>query len=92
MKVFDPALHERVDDGDFSIGDQITLTHKHNHSFVWMGFYTIVRLEDDKMWPRDLGISIDRIRGPGSAMYYTRIKRTKEYDLDQVLDEDEDLL
>ena len=97
---FDPGLHEWVlpDGSNVVEGDQITLFMVVNEKKFWNHWMTIVRFEREK---REIVLSQGNggyeshhllIRDPGSIFKWGKLRKTKTYDLDQQLDEEEDLL
>lgn len=98
--LFNPEVHEWVlpDGSNVTEGDQITLFMIVNEKQFWANWPTIVRFERGK---REVILDHGRVEGeghhllardPGSIFKWAKLLKTKVYDLDQQLDEEEDLL
>lgn len=98
--LFNPEVHEWVlsDGSNVTEGDQITLFMIGYERQFWTNWPTIVRFERDK---REVILEHGRdgifghhllVREPGSIFKWAKLLKTKTYDLDQQLDEEEDLL
>lgn len=93
---FNPEIHERLpDDGDWDkfdveVGDEISLFLTSSNIRGISRFYEVIEVKDDHVvW--DLG-HLKKKRPNLSEFYVARMKKSKDYKLDQELDDDEDLL
>lgn len=92
----DEDEYEIVSDGQFAIGDLITFVFKDPRvralgKYAFDHWYPVVEIEDRFMTLMGFG-GVPLLRGPDSAYTYARKVQNKGYELDQVLDSEEDLL
>lgn len=98
--LFDPILHEWVlpDGSNVIEGDQITLFMIVNEKQFWASWRKIIRFERGRreviLEDGPMGGEGNHLltRDPGSIFKWAKLLKTKTYDLDQQLDEEEDLL
>ena len=88
--------YEVVSDGQFAIGDLITFVFKDPRvraldKYAFGHWYPVVEITDRHICLLGFGHT-PIIRGPDSVYAYARKVQNKGYELDQVLDSEEDLL